>query len=55
MIGRFNSYDYGKCDMYVLTDYSPILMIKTDDNLLFFNSEDETEIDKIYEELSDLP
>lgn len=51
-IGRYEGRTLGKCSLYVFDGYSPILMIKTDDTLVFVNSKDNGEIERLYEELS---
>ena len=40
------------CSLYVFDGYSPILMIKSDDTLVFVNSKEDGEIEGLYEELS---
>lgn len=51
-IGRYEGRTLGKCSLYVFDGYSPILMIKTDDTLVFVNSKENGEIEKLYEELN---
>lgn len=51
-IGRYEGRTLGKCSLYVFDGYSPILMIKTDDTLVFVNSKEDGEIEKLYGELS---
>lgn len=51
-IGRYEGHTFGKCSLYVFDGYSPILMIKTDDTLVFVNSKEDGEIEGLYGELS---
>ncbi|WP_455720169.1 PH domain-containing protein [Agathobacter sp.] len=51
-IGRYEGRTFGKCSLYVFDGYSPILMIKTDDTLVFVNSKEDGEIERLYGELS---
>ena len=51
-IGRYEGRTLGKCSLYVFDGYAPILMIKTDDTLVFVNSKEDGEIEGLYEELS---
>lgn len=51
-IGRYEGRTLGKCSLYVFDGYSPILMIKSDDTLVFVNSKEDGEIEGLYEELS---
>lgn len=51
-IGRYEGRTLGKCSLYVFDGYSPILMIKSDDTLVFVNSKEDGEIEKLYVELS---
>lgn len=51
-IGRYEGRTLGKCSLYVFDGYSPILMIKSDDTLVFVNSKENGEIERLYEELS---
>ena len=51
-IGRYEGRTLGKCSLYVFDGYSPILMIKTDDTLVFVNSKENGEIERLYEELN---
>lgn len=41
----------GKRSLYVFDGYSPILMIKSDDTLVFVNSKEDGEIERLYVEL----
>lgn len=50
--GRYEGRTLGKCSLYVFNGYSPILMIKSDDTLVFVNSKEDGEIEGLYEELS---
>lgn len=47
LIGHFRGNTYGKCNLYLLKGYSPILMIRTEDKTIFVNSENEGEIEKL--------
>lgn len=40
------------CGLWQIDGYSPILMIKTDDTLVFVNSKEDGEIEGLYGELS---
>lgn len=51
-IGRYEGRTLGKCSLYVFDGYAPILMIKSDDTLVFVNSKEDGEIEKLYVELS---
>lgn len=51
-IGRYEGRTLGKCSLYVFDGYAPILMIKSDDTLVFVNSKEDGEIEGLYEELS---
>ena len=51
-IGRYEGRTLGKCSLYVFDGYSPILMIKTDDTLVFVNSKEDGEIEGLYGELT---
>ena len=51
-IGRYEGRTLGKCNLYVFDGYAPILMIKSDDTLVFVNSKEDGEIEKLYVELS---
>ena len=51
-IGRDEGRTLGKCNLYVFDGYAPILMIKSDDTLVFVNSKEDGEIEKLYVELS---
>lgn len=51
-IGRYEGRTLGKCSLYVFDGYSPILMIKSDDTLVFVNSKEDGEIERLYVELS---
>lgn len=51
-IGRYEGRTLGKCSLYVFDGYAPILMIKSDDTLVFVNSKEDGEIERLYEELS---
>ena len=50
-IGRYEGRTLGKCSLYVFDGYSPILMIKSDDTLVFVNSKEDGEIERLYGEL----
>lgn len=50
-IGRYEGRTLGKCGLYVFDGYSPILMIKSDDTLVFVNSKEDGEIERLYVEL----
>ena len=50
-IGRYEGRTLGKCSLYVFDGYSPILMIKSDDTLVFVNSKEDGEIERLYVEL----
>jgi hypothetical protein len=53
LVGVFKSSTYGKCRLYILRDCAPVLMIKTDTQTIFLNSETEGEIEALYERLKD--
>ena len=50
-IGRYEGRTLGKCSLYVFNGYSPILMIKSDDTLVFVNSKEDGEIEGLYVEV----
>ena len=44
---------YGKCNLYIFNDVSPVLMIKTADQTVFINSKKDGEIVNLYNTIKD--
>ena len=51
-IGHYRGRKIGKCEMYLLTKYKPILEIKTKDELIFVNSKEKDKVQQWYQMLS---
>ena len=48
LVGKFKGNTYGKCNLYIFNDVSPVLMIKTADQTVFMNSKKDGEIVNLY-------
>lgn len=53
MLGNFNFTGYGKAKVYVYKDYSPYIMIKLKDLIVFFNSKSGDKTKEYYEMLTE--
>ena len=42
-VGNFNVEGYGKCKLYIYNDVKPYILIKSNDEIIFINSENEEE------------
>ncbi len=52
LVGRFKGNTYGYCNLYIYTGHTPVLMVKTDSETVFFNSDIDGKLQEIYDELS---
>lgn len=50
-IGYYKGRTYGKCMLFVWEGYTPVLMIKSSDKIVFVNSKEEGVIRQLYNEL----
>ena len=53
LVGKFKGNTYGKCNLYIFNDVSPVLMIKTADQTVFLNSKKDGEIVNLYNAIKD--
>lgn len=53
LVGKFKGNTYGKCNLYIFKDVSPVLMIKTADQTVFLNSKKDGEIVNLYNTIKD--
>lgn len=53
LVGKFKGNTYGKCNLYIFKDVSPVLMIKTADQTVFINSKKDGEIVNLYNAIKD--
>ena len=53
LVGKFKGNTYGKCNLYIFNDVSPVLMIKTADQTVFLNSKKDGEIVNLYNTIKD--
>ena len=53
LVGKFKGNTYGKCNLYIFNDVSPVLMIKTADQTVFINSKKDGEIVNLYNTIKD--
>lgn len=51
-VGIYKGDTYGRCRLYIMHDSSPVMMIKTDNQLIFMNSPEDGVINNLYEQLS---
>lgn len=51
LVGRFKGNTYGYCNLYIYTGHTPVLMVKTDGETVFFNSDVDGKLQEIYDEL----
>ena len=49
-VGNFNVEGYGKCKLYIYNDVKPYILIKSNDEIIFINSENEEETLRYYNE-----
>ena len=49
-VGNFNVEGYGKCKLYIYNDVKPYILIKSNDEIIFINGENEEETLRYYNE-----
>ena len=49
-VGNFNVEGYGKCKLYIYNDVKPYILIKSNDEIIFINGENEEEKLRYYNE-----
>lgn len=50
-VGIYKGDTYGRCRLYIMHGASPVMMIKTDNQLIFMNSPEDGVINNLYEQL----